>query len=444
MAISTIFVGTVYITYRILTNKIERIGVSKMKQKLFSKDFTLVVIGQIISLFGNATIRFALPLYLLNLTGSSALYGTVTACAFIPAILMSPIGGIVADRVNKRNIMVILDFFTAAIILAFSLLMSEVNLILLLTVTLMLLYGIAGAYQPSVQSSIPSLVNQDRFMAANSIINTISSFSSLMGPVLGGVLYSTYGLKPILWVCMVCFIVSAVMEIFIKIPFQKQVSDGGILKIVKTDFADSIRFIRKEKPMIGKALLVVCGINLFLASMIIVALPYLVTQVLPLEAAQTNTLYGFAEGALAAGGLTGGICAGIFAKRLSIQKSGYLVIACAVCVFPIGASLLLFSSGMINYIILTLCCFIIMVFSTLFTVQIISFIQTETPQNLIGKVIAVILTISMCAQPLGNALYGVLFEICNGFEYAVVIFAGVISLIIAFRARNIFKSFQQI
>lgn len=444
MAISTIFVGTVYITYHILANKIERIGVSKMKQKLFSKDFTLVVIGQIISLFGNATIRFALPLYLLNLTGSSALYGTVTACAFIPAILMSPIGGIVADRVNKRNIMVILDFFTAAIILAFSLLMNEVNLILLLTVTLMLLYGIAGAYQPSVQSSIPSLVNQDHFMAANSIINTISSFSSLMGPVLGGVLYSAYGLKPVLWVCMVCFIVSAVMEIFIKIPFQKQVLDGGILKIAKTDFADSIRFIRKEKPMIGKALLVVCGINLFLASMIIVALPYLVTQVLHLEAAQTNTLYGFAQGALAAGGLTGGICAGIFAKKLSIQKSGYLVIACAVCVFPIGAALILFSSGMINYIILTLCCFIIMVFSTLFTVQIISFIQTETPQNLIGKVIAVILTISMCAQPLGNALYGVFIEICNGFEYAVVIFAGVISLIIAFRARNIFKSFQQI
>ena len=140
-----------------------------MDQKLFTKDFMLVVIGQIISLFGNATIRFALPLYLLNLTGSSALYGTVTACAFIPAILLSPIGGIVADRVNKRNIMVILDFFTAAVILAFSLLMNEVNLILLLTVTLMFLYGIAGAYQPSVQASIPALTNQDNFMAANSI-----------------------------------------------------------------------------------------------------------------------------------------------------------------------------------------------------------------------------------------------------------------------------------
>lgn len=135
-----------------------------MNQKLFSKDFTLVVIGQIISLFGNATLRFALPLYLLNLTGSSALYGTVMACAFLPTILLSPVGGIIADRVNKRNVMVILDFFTAAVILAFSVLMHGVNLVVLLTVTLMILYGIAGAYQPSVQASIPALVKQDNIM----------------------------------------------------------------------------------------------------------------------------------------------------------------------------------------------------------------------------------------------------------------------------------------
>ncbi len=413
-----------------------------MNQKLFSKDFTLVVIGQIISLFGNATIRFALPLYLLNLTGSSALYGTVTACAFIPAILLSPVGGIVADRINKRNIMVILDFFTAAVILAFTLLMNGANLILLLTVTLMLLYGIAGAYQPSVQASIPALADQDNFMAANSIINTISSFASLIGPVLGGVLYSAYGLKPVLWVCMVCFLMSAVMEIFIKIPFQKQASDGGILKTARTDFAESIHFIRKEKPVIGKAVLVICGINLFLAAMIIVALPYLVTEVLDIEPSQANRLYGFAQGALAAGGLAGGIGAGVFASKLAIHKSGNLVIACAACVFPIGVSLILFSSAIINYIVVTVCCFLIMVCSTLFTVQMMSFIQTETPQNLIGKVIAVIFTVSMCAQPLGNAFYGVLFEICKGCEFVPVLFSGVVSLIIAINARNIFQRFS--
>lgn len=413
-----------------------------MNQTLYSKDFILVVIGQIISLFGNATIRFALPLYLLNLTGSSALYGTVTACAFLPAILLSPIGGIVADRVNKRNIMVILDFFTAVTIFVFFLLMNKGNLIVLLTVTLMLLYGIAGAYQPSVQASIPALVSQDNFITANSIINTISSFASLIGPVLGGILYSIYGLEPVLWVCMICFIISAVMEIFIKIPFKKQAFDGNIIKIARTDFAESICFIRKEKPVIGKTLIVVCGINLFLSSMIMVALPYLFTEVLNLEVSQANRLYGFAEGALAMGGLAGGISAGIFARKLEIQKSGNLVIACAICVFPMSVTLILFSSAIINYIVITICCFFIMVFSTIFTVQMMSFIQTETPQNLIGKVIAVIFTISMCAQPLGNAFYGVLFEICKGYEYVVILFSGVVSLLIAINTRNIFKRFS--
>ncbi|MCI9422985.1 MAG: MFS transporter [Dorea sp.] len=412
-----------------------------MNQKLFSKDFTLVVIGQIISLFGNATLRFALPLYLLNLTGSSALYGTVMACAFIPSILLSPVGGIVADRVNKRNIMVILDFFTAAVILTFFLLMDKVGIVALLTVTLMILYGIAGAYQPSVQASIPALVKQEHIMAANSIINTISSFAALIGPVLGGVLYSAYGLKPVLWTCTVCFVLSAVMEIFIHIPFQKPLSNGSIWRTVKSDFSESIRFIRKDKPVIGKTLLIVCGINLFMSAMIIVALPYLVTEVFDLGAAQANRLYGFAEGALAAGGLTGGICAGIFADKLSIQKAGNLIIASAVCLFPVAFALILFSSGIINYIVITVCCFIIMIFSTIFTVQMLSFMQRETPQNLIGKVIAVALTISMCAQPLGNALYGVLFEFCKGFEYAAVLFSAVVSLVIAVKARNIFKIF---
>ena len=94
---------------------------NQSQTSLFRRDFTLVVIGQIISLFGNAVVRFVLPLYLLRQTGSPALFGAVGAAAFIPAVLCSPVGGVVADRVNKRNIMVALDFSTACLILAFAL-----------------------------------------------------------------------------------------------------------------------------------------------------------------------------------------------------------------------------------------------------------------------------------------------------------------------------------
>ena len=108
--------------------------------KLFNKDFTLVIIGQIISLFGNAIIRLALPLYLLDLTGSATLYGTALACSMIPMILLSPIGGIIADRVNKRNVMVILDFSTAALLVLFAAGVKVLNPVIIIIITMMILF----------------------------------------------------------------------------------------------------------------------------------------------------------------------------------------------------------------------------------------------------------------------------------------------------------------
>lgn len=76
---------------------------------LLNRSFVSVIFAQIASLFGDAVLRFALPLYVLNQTGSAALMGAVSACAWIPYIVLTPIGGVAADRVNKRRIMAALD-----------------------------------------------------------------------------------------------------------------------------------------------------------------------------------------------------------------------------------------------------------------------------------------------------------------------------------------------
>lgn len=60
--------------------------------KLFRRDFTLVVVGQIISLLGNAVLRFVLPLYLLDVTGSRSLFGLCSAAAFAPMVVLTPLG----------------------------------------------------------------------------------------------------------------------------------------------------------------------------------------------------------------------------------------------------------------------------------------------------------------------------------------------------------------
>lgn len=78
-----------------------------MSEKLFTKNFTLLVLGQVSSLFGNFILKFALSMYVLEVTGSATVYAGILAIATIPTILLSPLGGILADRANRRNIMVL-------------------------------------------------------------------------------------------------------------------------------------------------------------------------------------------------------------------------------------------------------------------------------------------------------------------------------------------------
>lgn len=79
----------------------------------------MMVIGQIISIFGNSILRFAISLYVLDLTGSASIFAGILAISMLPPILLSPIGGMVSDRLSRKYIMVILDFATALLILLF-------------------------------------------------------------------------------------------------------------------------------------------------------------------------------------------------------------------------------------------------------------------------------------------------------------------------------------
>ena len=131
-----------------------------MREKLFHRDFTLVVIGQIISLLGNAVLRFVLPLYLLDVTGSRSLFGLCSAAAFVPMVVLTPLGGVVADRLHKQRIMVVLDFFTCALVALTALALGHLPLVPVLVAAMMLLYGISGAYQPAGQALYGVLLEQ--------------------------------------------------------------------------------------------------------------------------------------------------------------------------------------------------------------------------------------------------------------------------------------------
>lgn len=404
-----------------------------MKQKLFSRDFTLVVIGQIISLFGNAILRFALPLYLLDVSGSPRLFGLCSALSFLPMIVLTPMGGVVADRVNKQRIMVVLDFFTCALVTAFTLFMGLAPLIPLLVCTLMLLYGISGAYQPAVQASLPILCTGDNLIAGNAVINQVSALSGLLGPIIGSLLYSTFGLTPVLVVAAICFFASAVMELFIRIPHTPQPGGESALAVVRDDLTQSLHFIRNEKPILGRYIVLICAFNVFLSALLIIGLPVIVKETLGLN----DLWYGFQQAAMAAGGLIGGVLAGVLAGRITIRHTGFLLLLCAVGLVPIGLTLLLGLPAVASYAVVTLVSMVLMACATLFQVQVLAFAQGATPQALTGKVLACLMALSMCAQPIGQALYGTLFEALSGHEGWILIGACCAALLIARRAHGL-------
>ena len=410
-----------------------------MSQKLFNRDFTLVAIGQLISLFGNAILRFALALYVLDATGSAAVFGSVTAIAVIPTILLSPFGGILSDRVNRRNIMVSLDFATAALALGLGLLLSEENAVALITAALLLLSVIQACYTPSVNSSVPLLQAEGNLVKANAVVSQVSMLANLIGPVLGGVLYGFFGAMPIILVSGVCFFLSAVLELFIHIPFQPLDAKTGILQIVKDDLRESIRFMTREQPDILRITLMIAVYSLFVVSTITVGLPYMVRTVLGLS----SQLYGAAEGLMAAAGIAGGIASGFLAGRLKTGRLYWLLVLSGAALVPVGAAFLLDCGPMTCYIVITICIMAMQLLIALFSIFMLSLAQSRTPSHLLGKMTAYIMTLTMCAQPVGQALYGVLFDRFAGSLYLPLIATALIAAAIGLASRGLFARLEQ-
>lgn len=407
--------------------------------KLFKRDFTMVVVGQIISLFGNAILRFALPLYLLRETDSSSLFGAVTACSFIPMVVFSLFGGVIADRKNKRNIMVVLDFTTAAVILLFGFALGKIPLVPLMIAVLMILYGIFGIYQPAVQASIPLITQRQLLMQGNAVINMVSTLAGLLGPIIGGVLFGAFGIMPILFISAGCFVFSAVMEIFIHIPFEKSTDGKSVFQAVGSDLSDSFAFIKNEKPIFLSVLGILALFNLVLSAMIVVGLPVIVVQILGMS----DTALGITQGAMGLGGLAGGIVAGAAAGKMRLKNGYVILLICSLAALFMGIAVLDAIPRNVGYTILTAVSFGAMCASTMFSVSLMTAVQQQTPPNLLGKIMAVLIAVSSCSQPVGQAIYGVLFDAFAEKPYFVMVGAAILSALISLYSKKVFAVLER-
>lgn len=407
-----------------------------MNKKLFQRDFTIMILGQIISLFGNSILRFALSLYVLEVTGSAAVFGTILAVSMIPTVLLSPFGGVLADRLPKQKIMTILDFVTAGLIVAYDMKFGNSGNLAAVTVFMILLTLIQTFYQPSVQASIPLLVSQEHLMAANGIVMQVQALAGLLGPILSGILYGIGGVMPILAASAVCFFLSAVMELFLRIPHAKREAKGAPVSMAVGDIKEAVLYLVRENTCLFKLLIVVAGINLFLSALFIIGLPFLVKIYLGMSA----QAYGFAEAALGMGSILGGLVSGLAGKKIPFKHSHFFLLGTPVLLIPVILVLVFQMPGGVVYGVLLFSVMAGMGSAALFTIAAQTFIQKSTPVHMLGKVGSFVSTISICALPIGQAMYGGLFEMFRSNPWVVVLFGTVVSVALADAARRTLKN----
>lgn len=407
-----------------------------MKEKLFNRNFTLLLLGQVFSLIGNYTLKFALSMYVLEQTGSASIFAGLLAVATVPQVLLAPIGGLLADRLNRRNMMVALDAFSGTAVFltllgicgfhgirrfhgtSWAHLPGQEGPTLLLIGILQVVLGILGAFEsPTVQACVPQMQTGENLLKGNAAVSQVQAVAGLVTPFLGSLFYTAVGIRSVLAVCAACFFLTALLECFIRLRFQRRPGGQKVRQILRQDLGESKDFLLKKRPEVFRLLLLAALASFFVVGTAVVGLPFLVRNVLGLSAGH----YGAAESLMGGASIAGALTVGLLAGRL--QKNGLqsLLIMAGAVLIPAGAAFLLPLSVIIRYLLLLACFCIAQAVCSMFSVLALSMIQESTPEHLTGKIMACVIALSTCAQPAGQVIYGLLFDLFSESVWPVLL-----------------------
>ena len=383
-----------------------------MKAKTLNQNFLLLIIGQASSMFGTVLLKFTVSLLILDLTSSAALFGTITAISYLPPVFLSPIGGIIADRNNKRNLMIALDSLYGIIAVLLVLSLSFSHVLILITIIMVGLAVVSSFETPVVQSSIPLIQEKDSLIQSNAIVSQINMLANLIVPLLAGLLYSAVGkaylqdVRIIFLGCAICFFSAAILEAFIKIPQIALPPISNPLHTIKRDLGESLYFLTSKQIYVFKAILLNAAFVLLIQPLITTGTPFIIRVVLNLS----SVLNGLSQAFMGAAGLIGGIIAGAIANKFKTDKIYRLFWIMGISIATFGSSLLFNLSANLTYIILVIIGIIIFMSASIAGIYIMSAIQQNVPDDMLGRIMSFYSAIVSVALPVGILVYGYLYE----------------------------------
>ena len=372
------------------------------------RTFALILVAQFCSLLGQEALQFVLPLYLLDATGSGAMFGLAIAYGFVPYTLLSPIGGVMADRTRKVGIMVGVNAALVVVLLLFLQFKDAGDQFASVVFATMASFVAQALYQPAIQSTVPFVLASADVPRGVALVSQIGSLTTLGGPVAGAALYGAAGLSSVVWMSLAAFALSAVVvAAFVRVPCEPEPWEGGALAMVRADLASASCYL-KGMPVLLGGMLAATFVNISASALVNVGTVYIATKTLGLPALYAS----FAQLALGAGSLVGHSLLAVAPGRFSLRRSPVYIGGIALAMVGIAWALAPVSTLEVGGKFA--CMVVAYAFATaaggLTGSCMLAELQTGAPVALVGKLIALFMTLVNCATPIGQAGYGVLFD----------------------------------
>lgn len=371
--------------------------------------------GKLVSLLGTYIYSFAISLYILKETGSGTSFALSILVGTLPRILFSPIAGSLADRVDRKKMIVGLDFLSGIVVLtlwALSMLFG-LKLIFIYTTT-GILSTISCFFNTCFQAAMPKLVTEKSLVKINSYNRAIDSGSSIIAPALGGLVFGIISMKLFFLFNGICFILSAISEMFIDFELNKAENEQKVKNKMSViaicqDIKDVFHFIRENK-ILCVIMPFSMSLNFLMAASLAIVLPYMINNVFKMSSSQ----YGFIEAAFSIGMLLAAILVARLPEKEKKLKDLTLGIAgMGITIFCMGIPGFTFVKSLSNAYVFTLY-FILAILFAFFVVKIDIplgvLIQRSTPNEMLGRTMGVLSTISSSLNPLGIIFAGIFID----------------------------------
>jgi len=215
------------------------------------KKFIIIWIGELISSIGTGMTAFALAIYVYQLTQSVAWVSIVTLLAFLPTILLNPLGGILADRYDRRLMMILGDMFSALGLLYIFICIQSGNISILsicIGVTISSIF--IALLEPAYKATVTDLLTKDEYVKASGMVQIAGSAKYLISPFIAGLILSFTDIRAILIIDMLTIVVTVLSVAFVRRNIKEVKPNKEKIHFFK-EFKEGIQIITQNKVLLN-------------------------------------------------------------------------------------------------------------------------------------------------------------------------------------------------